>query len=94
MMNLKILAIATACTAAMASPALAMGPHARSEAVQQRLQQSRMYHHTYRYDGFGPAEAAAGVVGGALGVAGAIAGAPYGYDGYDTYYGGPSPYAW
>jgi hypothetical protein len=89
-MNLKALAFVTAVTAAAASPALAMGPHARSEAVQHRLQESRMYHHRYNEPrGFWPGE----VVGGAIGTAGAIAGAPFGYDAYN-YYGGPYPYAW
>jgi hypothetical protein len=89
-MNLKSLALATALTAAVASPALAIGPHARSEAVQRRLQESRMYpHYYYRYGGPSPAEVAGGVVGGALGAAGAIAGAPFGYG----YYEGPYPYA-
>jgi hypothetical protein len=92
-MNLRSLALATALTAAVASPALAMGPHARSEAVQQRLQASQMYNHPYyyRYREFGPGDVAAGVIGGAIGTAGAIAGAPFGYD---TYYDGPYPYAW
>ena len=92
-MNLKSLALATALTAAIASPALAMGPHARSEAAQQRLHESRVYqhHHYYRHGEFWPGDAAAGVVGGALGTAGAIAGAPFGYD---DYYEGPYPYAW
>ena len=93
-MNLKSLALATALTAAVASPALAMGPHARSDAAQQRLQEMRMYqHHTYyRHGGFWPGDVAAGVVGGAVGTAGAIAAAPFGYD--DDDYGGPYPYAW
>ena len=56
-MNLRSLALATALTAAVATPALAMGPHARSEAAQQRLQESRMYqHHYYRYGGFWPGQ--------------------------------------
>jgi hypothetical protein len=84
---------ATAIVAALATPAMAMGPHARSEAVQQRQHDARIYHH-YRHDRFWPGELAAGVVGGALGTAGAIASAPFGYDDYDAYYGGPYPYAW
>jgi hypothetical protein len=43
----------------------------------------------YRYGGVLPGEVAAGVVGGAFGTAGAIAGAPFSYD----YYAGPYPYA-
>ncbi len=97
-MNLRLLALATALTAAVASPALATGPIARSESAQQRLQESRMYpRYYYRYGNFGPGDVAAGVVGGAIGTAGAIAGAPFGYGygapfGYD-YYEGPYPYA-
>ena len=94
-MNLRSLALATALTAAVATPALAMGPHARSEAAQQRLQETRVYnhhHYYYRHGAFWPGDVAAGVVGGALGTAGAIAAAPFGYD--DDYYGGPYPYAW
>jgi hypothetical protein len=89
-MRTRLLA-AAAIIAAMATPAMAMGPHARSEAVQQRLQESRVYHHRYR--GFGPGDVAAGVIGGAVGTAGAIAGAPFGYDPYDSYYEGPYPYS-
>jgi hypothetical protein len=84
--------LAAAIIAAVASPAMAMGPHARSEAVQQRLQESRAYYH-YRHRGFGPGDVAAGVIGGAVGTAGAIAGAPFGYDPYDSYYEGPYPYS-
>jgi len=83
---------ATAIAATVATPTMAMGPHARSEAVQQRQHETRVYHH-YRQHHFWPGEVAAGVVGGALGTAGAIAGAPFGYNAYN-YYGGPYPYAW
>jgi len=88
-MNLKLLATATALTAAIASPALAMGPHARSEAVQQRQQQARVY----QQGTFWPADVAAGVVGGAIGTAGAIATAPFRYDtyAYNGTYGRPYP---
>jgi len=89
-MRMKLLAAAAIITA-IASPAMAMGPHARSEAVQQRQHEARMYHH-YRYGGFWPGDVAAGVVGAAIGTAGAIATAPFGHD--DGYYGGPEPYAW
>jgi hypothetical protein len=89
-MRMKLLAAAAIITA-IASPAMAMGPHARSEAVQQRQHQARMYYRHY-HQGFWPGDVAAGVVGGAIGTAGAIATAPFGYD--DDYYGGPTPYAW
>jgi len=91
-MNLKLIAAAAALTAAIASPALAMGPHARSEAVQQRQHEARAYH-----DGsFWPGDVAAGVVGGAIGTAGAIATAPFRYDAYayNDYYGNPYPSAY
>jgi len=85
-MNLKLIAAATALTAAIASPALAMGPHARSEAVQ-RHQVARVHHNGT----FWPGDVAAGVVGGAIGTAGAIATAPFRYDtyAYNNYYGRP-----
>lgn len=87
-MNLRSMTIAAALAAAAASPALAMGPHARSEAVQQRLQESRMYQYRDYDAGFWPGEL---VVGGAIGTAGAVAAAPFGYD---PYYGRPYPGRW
>jgi hypothetical protein len=69
-----------------------MGPHARSEAVQQRQYEARQ-HYQYRHGGFWPGDVATGVVGGALATADAIAGVPFGYT-YGDYYGGPYPYAW
>ena len=79
-MELKKLAAAAALTAAIATPAFAQDPHARSAAVQQP-QTQRMYHQ--RNDqGFWPADVAAGVVGGAIGTAGAIATAPFRNDAY------------
>ena len=42
-MNLRPLTAAAVLTLAVVSPALAMGPHARSEAVQQRLYEARAY---------------------------------------------------
>ncbi len=90
-MNMKLLAAAAIAATALATPAFAIGPHARSEAVQQKQHEARIYHRTYREPGFWPGEVTAGVVGGAIGTAGAIVGAPFGYD---TYYGGPYPYAY
>ena len=91
-MKLKLIAAATVLTAAIASPALAMGPHARSEAVQQRQQEARLYHN----GSFWPGDVAVGVVGGAIGTAGAIATAPFRYDAYayNGYYGNPYPSAY
>ena len=50
------------------------------------------YRPAYRYGtGFWPADAAAGIVGGAIGTAGAIAAAPFGAGPY-AYYNGRYPY--
>src|ERR1700749_1700994 len=88
-MNLKLVAVATALTAAIASPALAMGPHARSEAVQQRQHEAN----AYRQGGLLPGDTAVGVIGGAGGTAGAIATAPFRDDiyAYNGYSGRPYP---
>jgi hypothetical protein len=84
-MTLKLLTSAAVLTTAIASPALAMGPHARSDAAQ--IQQQRAQFH--RNSGFWPGDVAAGLVGGAIGTAGAIATAPFRYNGYayNGYYG-------
>jgi hypothetical protein len=86
---MNLIAAAIALTAAIASPALAMGPHARSDAVQQRQQEARVYHEGTFWPGDG-------VVGGAIGTAGAIATAPFRYDAYayNGYYGNPYPSAY
>ena len=50
------------------------------------------YRPAYRYGtGFWPSDVAAGIVGGAIGTAGAIAAAPFGAGPY-AYYNGPYPY--
>jgi hypothetical protein len=101
-MNFKLLTATVALTAAIASPALAIGPHARSEAVQHRQYQARVYQYgpayggyysPYYRSGFWPGDIAAGIIGGAIGTAGAIATAPFRYDAYayNDYYG-PYPY--
>jgi hypothetical protein len=74
-MTLKLLAAAAVLTTAITSPALAMGPHARSEAVQlqQQRAQAQRDAQVRRDNGFWPGDIAAGVVGGA---AGAIATVP------------------
>ncbi|WOH69098.1 hypothetical protein [Bradyrhizobium sp. BWA-3-5] len=88
-MNFKFLTAAAVLSTALAAPALAQDAHGRSDAIRQTSTQQRVYHH---HSGFWPADVAAGVVGGAIGTAGAIATAPfrndvYAYnDGY--YYGG------
>ena len=83
-MNLKLLAAATVLSTAIAAPSFAQDPAARTPSVRQQQEQARMYH---RDQGFWPADVAAGVVGGAIGTAGAIATAPFRNDRY-AYYGG------
>ena len=85
-MNLKLLTAAAVLSTAVVAPALAQDPHGRSDAIRQSQTQDRVYH---RHSGFWPAEVAAGVVGGAIGTAGAIATAPFRNDVYaynDGYY--------
>jgi hypothetical protein len=95
-MELKRIAAAAALTVAMAAPAFAQ-PAPRSAAAQHRLHQQQMYRQAYggyRYGGqgtgFWPGDVAAGIVGGAIGTAGAIAAAPFGAGPY-AYYSGPYP---
>jgi hypothetical protein len=102
-MNSKRISAVAALTVAMAAPAFAQ---AAPRGTQHRLQRDGLYRHTqermyrpayayrpaYRYGtGFWPADAAAGIVGGAIGTAGAIAAAPFGTAPY-AYYNGPYPY--
>jgi hypothetical protein len=90
-MYLKLLTAAAVLSTAIAAPAMARDPAARAWSVRHQ-DQVRVYH---RNHGFWPADVAAGVVGGAIGTAGAIATAPfrgdtYPYDTYaynDGYYG-------
>jgi hypothetical protein len=95
-MNFKLLTATAALAAAIASPTLAE-PIARAVPAQNRLQQERAYYGGYYHDyygdrGFWPSDVAAGVIGGAIGTAGAIATAPfrydaYAYNGYGSYHG-------
>ena len=85
-MNVKLLTAAAVLSTAIAAPALAQDPAARAQSVRQQ-DHVRVYH---RDSGFWPADVAAGVVGGAIGTAGAIATAPFRNDAYaysDGYYG-------
>ena len=62
-MNLKLSTAAVMLTTAVASPALAMGPHARSEAVRHQQQRAQMYQQRaqiHPYSGFWPGDVAAG----------------------------------
>jgi hypothetical protein len=91
-MNLKLLTAAAVLSTAIAAPALAQDPAARAPVVRQHQDSARIY---YRDHGFWPGKVAAGVVGGAIGAAGAIATAPFRHDtyayndgyGYRTYRG-------
>ncbi|HEY2212056.1 MAG TPA: hypothetical protein VGH62_10670 [Bradyrhizobium sp.] len=87
-MNLKLLTAAAVLSTAIAVPAMAQDPAARAQVVRQQQDSARVYH---RNSGFWPADVAAGVVGGAIGTAGAIATAPFRGPAYayndDYYYG-------
>ncbi|MCA1454069.1 hypothetical protein I6F35_12685 [Bradyrhizobium sp. BRP22] len=75
-MNLKLLTAAAVLSTAIVAPALAQDPAARAPSRQ--VQDQRAYHHRhYGGTGFWPGDVAAGVVGGAIGTAGAIATAPF-----------------
>src|SRR4051794_41186405 len=82
-MNLKLLTAAAVLSTAVAAPALAQDAHGRSDAIRQYQTGDRYYH---RDSGFWPGDVAAGIVGGAIGTAGAIATAPFRGDSY-AYYG-------
>lgn len=92
-MNLKLLTAAAVLSTAIAAPAMAQESAARASSVREQQHAARVYQ---RQHTFWPGEVAAGVVGGAIGTAGAIATAPfrndtYAYnDGYhgQRYYGG------
>ena len=86
-MNLKLLTAAAVLSTAIAAPAVARDPSTRSTVVRQQQDAARVYH---RDRSFWPGEVAAGVVGGAIGTAGAIATAPFRNDTYaynNGYYG-------
>jgi hypothetical protein len=86
-MNLKLLTAAAVLTTAIAAPTLAQESAPRAHTARMQQDQARVYH---RDNGFWPADVAAGVVGGAIGTAGAIATAPFRHDRYaynDGYYG-------
>src|ERR1700709_1888333 len=92
-MNLKLLTAAAVLSTAIAAPAFAQQDVSRAQVVRHH-ESARVIEH--RDSGFWPADVAAGVVGGAIGTAGAIATAPfrgdsYAYnDGYYHRYSGPN----
>jgi hypothetical protein len=83
-MDLKKMTAADVLTMAMAAPALAQDPAPRSPSVHHQRAERVSPHGS----GFWPADVAAGVVGGAIGTAGAIATAPFrgAYAYNDPYY--------
>jgi hypothetical protein len=95
-MNLKLLTAAAVLSTAIAAPAFAQQDMSRAQVVRHK-QSARVIEH--RGSGFWPADVAAGVVGGAVGAAGAIATAPFRGDSYaynDAYYhryNGPTGFA-
>jgi hypothetical protein len=92
MTKLKLLGAAALLSAAIATPALAQQAMQEPGAAAQHHPWANDYNYGYRgRPGFWPGEVAAGVVGGAIGTAGAIASAPFRGGAYDAnaYYGGP-----
>jgi len=96
MTKARLLGAAAILAAVIATPAMAQPAMQEPGAYAQAHPWASDYHY-YRYgpSGFWPADVAAGVVGGAIGVAGAIASAPfrdsYVDDSY-AYYRGSVPY--
>jgi hypothetical protein len=98
MTTVKLLTAAAVLASVVATPAMAQDVPVRAQVVNHANDPSNPYyrHHAYRYDsGFWPADVAAGIVGGAIGTAGAIATAPFRGDAYayndGYYYGGYGP---
>ena len=96
MTRTRLLGTAAILTAAIATPAMAQTRTYESHAYVQAQPRTNVTHAYNRSSGFWPADVAAGVVGGAIGTAGAIATAPfrgsyYGDPAYhNVYYGGPA----
>jgi hypothetical protein len=90
----RLLGAAAILAAAIATPAMAQQVIQEPGVYAQAHPWASDYHYRYR-SGFWPGDVAAGVVGGAIGAAGAIASAPfrdsYVDDSY-AYYGGSVPY--
>src|SRR5258708_13558562 len=91
----RCLGAAAALAAAMAAPAMAQRAMEEPGAYAQAHPWASDYHYRYGRSGFWPGDVAAGVIGGAIGAAGAIASAPfrdsYVDDSY-AYYPGSAPY--
>jgi hypothetical protein len=91
MTKLKLLTAAALLATAVTTPVMAQDVPSRAQVVNHQNDPSNPYyrHRAYRQgSGFWPGDVAAGIVGGAIGTAGAIATAPFrGADSY-AYYGG------
>src|SRR5712671_1643499 len=91
----RLLGAAAILAAAIATPAMAQQAMQAPGAYTQAHPWASEYHYRYGRSGFWPGDVAAGVVGGAIGAAGAIASAPfrdsYVDDSY-AYYRGSVPY--
>jgi len=86
-MNVKLLTATAVLTTAIAAPAMAQDPALGGTNRQDAAGQARVYH---RESGLLAGRDSCGVVGGAIGTAGAIATAPFRNDSYaydDGYYG-------
>jgi hypothetical protein len=90
MTKLRILSAAALLAAMIATPAVALQAMQEPGAYRQAHPWANDYHYRYGGPGFWPGDVAAGVLGGAIGVADAIVTAPY-RDSY-AYYGGPRDY--
>src|SRR5258707_4888328 len=90
----RLLGAAAILAAAIAAPAMAQQAMQAPGAYAQAHPWASEYHYRYGRSGFWPGDVAAGVVGGAIGAAGAIASAPFRDSSVDdsyAYYGGNRP---
>jgi hypothetical protein len=91
MTKFKLLTAAALLTSVIATPVMAQDVPSRAQVVNHQNDPSNPYyrHRAYRdSSGFWPGDVAAGIVGGAIGTAGAIATAPFRGDNYAYYNGG------
>ena len=97
MTRLKLASAAAMITTLIAAPAIAQDVPVRAQVVNHANDWSVRHHRYYHGSGFWPGDVAAGIVGGAIGTAGAIATAPFrAFDdrhAYNTYYNGYDQFA-
>jgi hypothetical protein len=86
----RLLGATVMLAAVLATPAMAQQVMQEPAAYAQSHPWANDYHYRYGHSGFWPGEVAAGVIGGAIGVADAIVTAPF-EDSY-AYYDGGRPY--